>query len=122
MFDKKDHVKKFLKYMNTCHRNIKFTVEEEQANKISFLDILITRVGNELQGSLFRRKTFSSVYLNCNSHLPTTYKKGLIDTLSYRAYNICSNCSSLYQEINDKKTVWQKNLFPLFFIHVFKGF
>ena len=37
MFDKKDHVTKFLKCMNTCHRNIKFTVEEEQDNKISFL-------------------------------------------------------------------------------------
>ena len=56
---------------------------------------------------------------NCNSHLPNTYKKGLIDTLSYRAYNIRSNCSNLYQEINYLKTVWQKNLFLLFFIHAF---
>ena len=30
MFDKKDHIKKFLKYMSTRHRNIKFTFEEEQ--------------------------------------------------------------------------------------------
>ena len=76
MFDKKDHVKKFLKYMNTRRRNIKFTFEEEQDNKISFLDISITRVGNELQTSLFCKKTSSSVYLNFNSHLPNTYKKG----------------------------------------------
>ena len=58
IFDKKGHVKKFLKYMNTRHRNIKFTVEEEQDNKISFLEISITRVGNEIQTSLFCRKTF----------------------------------------------------------------
>ena len=32
MFDKKDHVKKFLKYMNTLHCNIKFTVEEENSS------------------------------------------------------------------------------------------
>ena len=51
MFDKKDHVKKFLKHMNTRHRNIKFTVEEEQDNKISFLHISITRVENKLQTS-----------------------------------------------------------------------
>ena len=67
--------------MNTRHCNIKFTVEEEQDNKISFLDILITRAGNELQTSLFYKNTFSGVYLNFNSHLPNTYKKGLIDTL-----------------------------------------
>ena len=29
MFDKKDRVKKFLKYMNPLHCNIKFTVEDE---------------------------------------------------------------------------------------------
>ena len=34
MYDKKDHVKKFLKYMNTRHRNIKFTFEEEQGNTV----------------------------------------------------------------------------------------
>ena len=60
---------------------MKFTVEEEQDNKISFLDISITRVGNELQTSIFRKKTFSGVYLNFNSHLLSLYKKGLTDTL-----------------------------------------
>ena len=56
MFENKEHVKKFFRYMNSRHRNIKFTFEEEQDNKISFLDISITRVGNELQTSLFRKK------------------------------------------------------------------
>ena len=47
MFDENDHFK-FLKYVNTRHGNVKFTVEEEQDNKIFFLDISTTRVGNEL--------------------------------------------------------------------------
>ena len=51
-------LKSFKKYMNTRHCNIKFTVEEEQDNKISFLDISIARVGNELKTSLS-----SAVYL-----------------------------------------------------------
>ena len=90
---------------------MKFTVEEEQDNKISFLDISIARVGNELQTSLF-----SYVYLNFSSDLENTYKKGLIDTLFYRDYNICFNFSSFHQEINYLKTVYQKNLFLLLFI------
>ena len=53
MFEKQDQVKKFLKYMNSRHQNIKFTFEEEHNNKIAFLDISITRVGNDLQTSLF---------------------------------------------------------------------
>ena len=81
MFEKKDHVKKFLNYMNSCHQNIKFTFEEEQNNMIPFLNISMTRVGNELQTSLFWKKTFSFLYLNFNSHLPSEYKKGLLRTL-----------------------------------------
>ncbi|CAH3185414.1 unnamed protein product, partial [Porites evermanni] len=33
--------KKILHYLNTCHVNIKFTIEFEENNAISFLDILI---------------------------------------------------------------------------------
>ena len=83
MFEKKDHGKKFLKYMNSRHQNIKFTFEEEHNNKIAFLDISITRVGNELQTSLPRKKALSGVYLNFNSHLPFEHKKGLLYTLLY---------------------------------------
>ena len=75
MFDKKDHVKKFLKNMNSSYHKIKFTFEEEQDTKISFLQTSISRVENEVQTSIFRRKSYSGVYLNFNSHLPNTYKK-----------------------------------------------
>ena len=77
----KDHVKKFFRYMNSRHPNIKFTCEEENENKISFLDISITRTENKFATSIFRKKTFSGVYLNFHSHLPTDYKKGIIDTV-----------------------------------------
>ena len=66
--------------MNSRHRNIQFTCEEESNYKISFLDISITRSKNKLMTSLYRKKTFSGVYMNYNSFLPTNYKKGLIDT------------------------------------------
>ena len=88
-----------MKYINSHHQSIKLTFEEEHNNKIVFLDILITRVRNETQTSLFRKKTFSGVYLNFNSHLPSEYRKGSLHTLLYRAYNIYSNYSNLHQKI-----------------------
>ena len=69
--------------MNSRHRNIQFTCEEESHDKISFLDISITRSDNKLFTSLYRKKTFSGVYMNYNSFLPTNCKKGLIDTLLF---------------------------------------
>ena len=115
MFEHKDHVKKFLRYMNSRHRNIQFTCEEESNDKISFLDISITRSKNKLVTSLYRKKTFSGIYMNYNSFLPTNYKKGLIDTLLFRSYNICADYSILHNVIKYLKTIWQKNSFPLFF-------
>ena len=55
--------------------------------------------------------------MNYNSFLPTNYKKGLIDTLLFRSYNICADYSILHNEIKYLKTIWQKNSFPLFFIY-----
>ena len=116
LFKAKDHVQKFFRYMNSRHPKIKFTFEEKNDNKISFLDISITRTENKFATSIFRKKTFSGVYLNFHSHLPTDYKKGLIDTLLHRSYNICTDDASFHQEILFLKSVWQKNYCPLFFI------
>ena len=43
MFRSKNHVKKFVDYMNTKHPNIRFTFETEDQNSLSFLDIKIVR-------------------------------------------------------------------------------
>ena len=80
MFESRDHIKKFLKYINSSHLNIQFTREEESNNKISFLDMSVTRINNKFT-SLYRKKTSSDVYLNFNNFLPMDYRKGLIHTL-----------------------------------------
>ena len=116
MFNSKDNVKKFLKYLSSRHPNIKFTCEEEKDNNILFLDISITRLNNKLTTSLYRKKTFSGVYMNYNSFLPVKYKKGLIHTLLFCAYNICADFQTLHQEIEFLNSIWQRNSFPLFFI------
>ena len=116
IFESRDHVKKFFKYMNSRHPNIQFTCEEESNNKISFLDISVTRINKKLTTSLYRKKTFSGVYLNFNSFLPMDYKKDLIHTLLFRAYNICADYVTLHTEIEFLISIWQRNSFPLFFI------
>ena len=104
LFKAKDHVPKLFRYMNSRHSKIKFTCEEENDNKISFIELRTS-----FNVNLPQKKTFSGVYLNFHSHLPTNYKKGLIDTLLHRSYNICSDYASFHQEILFIKSVWQKN-------------
>ena len=65
--------------------------------------------------SLYSKKTFSGVYLNFCSFLPMDCK-GLIHNLIFRAYNICANYTTLHNEIDFSKSIWQKSSFSLFFI------
>ena len=116
LFTSQDQVKKFHKYLNSRHRNINFTVEEESNNQLSFLDVEVTRVDNEFVTSIHRKPTFSGVYTNFQSFIPLQYKHGLLFTLLFRAYTISSNYDRLHEEIKKLKTIWQKNDFPLFFI------
>ena len=116
MFEKEDHIKKFLRCMNSRHQNINFTTEKELNNKLSFLDITIKRAIDKITTSLFKKSTLNGVYMNFNSFLPTQYKKGLLQTLLHRAFNICSDYATIHEEIKDLKIVLQKNSFPLFII------
>ena len=95
MFKKKDHVKKFLRYINSRHRNIKFTYEEKKENKISFSDISISRNNNTLETSISRKPT--GVYTNFNRFLPTEHKIGMLHTLLYRTYNIYSSYLQIHE-------------------------
>ena len=77
MFDSKDSANEFLKYLNGCHNSIKFTIEFEQADEISFLDILSDLL-NAAQTTLLlhlftrRRHLLDSILNGTHLHLANT--------------------------------------------------
>ena len=64
MFRSRDHVKKFVDYMNTKYPNIRFTFEIEDQTRFSFLDIKIIRNTEKkaFETSVYRKSTFSGVF------------------------------------------------------------
>ena len=68
-FNSYSQVLKFVDYMNHQHPNIKFTFEVEK-NIFSFLDVKICRENNKLTTSVFRKPTFSGVFINFDSFVP----------------------------------------------------
>ena len=52
------------------------TYELEQDNKISFLDVLITRENDgKMETCVNRKPTQTDVYLNWNAHAPNIWKR-----------------------------------------------
>ena len=61
--------------LNSYHSNIKFRYELEIDNKLVFLDVCVTRINrNEIEVSVYRKGTNTSIYINCTLMLHQTEK------------------------------------------------
>ena len=72
-------------------------MEKEQDNKLTFLDVSVTRTEQGFWSSVYCKPTFTGQYLNFNSHHPYTVKKGIVRCLQLRAKTI-SRDTDAYQE------------------------
>ena len=113
MFDSKDTANEFLRYLNSRHNSIKFTIEFKQDNEIPFLDILVKRCpDNSFMTSVYWKKTFTGLHIKLDSFTPRKYKINLIRTLTYRCFRICSSASLLHSAIQDLRKLLLQNGYP----------
>ena len=72
-----------------------FTIETEQSNKISFLDVNVIHEQDKFMTSFYQKSTFSGVYTHFDSFLPDTCKIEMICTLVNKCfrYALVGQCS-----------------------------
>ena len=85
-----NQLKGFLDHLNKYDRNLKFTLEIEIANKISFLDVLIIRNLDELKFTIYRKSTQNNRYLHFESNHPPQVKRSVVISLVDLPLSICS--------------------------------
>ena len=108
---------KFVDYINYQHPNIKFTCELEKTNNnVSFLDVKMCREDNKLTTSVFKKPTFSGVFTNFDSFITISYKHGLVNTLIFRCFEICSSYEKLHNDIVYLKEIFKCNRYPNNFV------
>ena len=111
-----DHITKLAEYFSSRHPNIRFTYELENENTLAFLDVDVFRDTRKFSSTVHRKDTFSGVYSNFKSFMPDTYKRGLVSSLLYRAYMICSTNQSIHKEIENLKRIFSRNGYPIRFV------
>ena len=116
LFKSSDHLRRFQSFFNSYHDNMTFTLEPEQNNKISFLDVNIFLEQDKFITNVYRKPTFSYVYTRFDSFLPDTYKIGMIYTLVNKCFRTCSSWSMLHQQLMLLRDIFQKNSYPDNFI------
>ena len=81
------------------------------------MDILLKREEDgSIQTSVFRKATFSGLYLQWSSFMPKSFKRGLVNCLLYRAWKICSTYLLFHQEITFIKNILLSNGYPETFL------
>ena len=110
-------IHEILEGINKIHKNIKFTIEFEQDNSITFLNVNIKRKGSRLETSVHRKKTNTNLYLKWDACLPRYQKLGLITSLVTRACRICSLKEILNQEIEHIKKILTHNGYPRYIVN-----
>ena len=93
-----------------------FSMKTEKENKLSFLDVEIIREQGKFRTTVYRKPTFSGVYSNFESFLPSVYKFSMVYTLVYRCFRNCSNWTQFHTELTFLKEIFQKNGYPGNFI------
>ena len=113
LVESQEHLEKFKEYLNSKHQNIKFTSEFEVDGKLPFLDMLIDRSSGIIKTSVYRKPTFTGVYTHYHSFLPSVYKFGLLSTILFRYFAICSNFHLFHIEVQKFKETFLRNGYPI---------
>ena len=116
LFKLNEHLKYFQDFLNSSQITLSFSLETEKENKLSFLDVEIICKQGKFTTTIYRKPTFSSVYSNFESFLPSVYKFGMVYTFFYRCFRICSNWTQFYTELIFLEGIFQKNDCPKNFI------
>ena len=101
----------FFDKLNDLHSSLSFTMEEENDNKLPFLDVLVERCDFSFLTSVYRKPTFTGLYLSWDSFAPRSRKVNLIKCLSFRAVSICCD-SKIEDELKAIKEIFINNGYP----------
>ena len=112
VFNDRDSAVRFFEYINTVHPNMHFTMEEENCEKIQFLDTVVVKGDRFFQNDVFRKPTDTGLYLNWSSLVPVGYTIGLAKCLLGRALTICSSWELIHNQFEYIRKTLVKNGYP----------
>ena len=110
-FSSHNEALKFFHKLNDLHPSLSFSMEEENNNKLPFLDMLVERGESVFLTSVYRKPTFTGLYLSWDVFAPRSGKLNLIKCLSFRALNICSD-NKIEEELKVIRALFHRNGYP----------
>ena len=98
MFKTTEKTDKVVDFFRNRHKNVKFTIEKEQNQKLPFLDIHHTKTSNSRITINCKQSTDTGLLTNYLSFIPTRCKLGLIKTVD-QLYKISNTWFSFHNDV-----------------------
>ena len=99
LFSSPDHADKFKENLSSKHPNINFSIEKEKDGCLPFLDV-----------NIFRKNGKFATSISKSLHLK--HKIGLIKSLLFQCFSLCSNFIKFHHEIDKLNSILHKNSYP----------
>ena len=106
-----EELARFHQHLNQQSPNIQFTMEREKEGRIAFLDVLVSRDGDHLSTSVYRKPTHTDRYIPFNSHHRPRVLTGVMRGMRNRALQVCDD-TSRPAEMQHLEEVFTANGFP----------
>ena len=114
VFEDKSQITPFFNFLNTLHKNLKFTAELG-TDSLPFLNTRIEIDGANFNSSIYRKKTHTGVFMNFTALVPRKWKFGLILCLLNTAKTICSTENYFNDEVSKLRKMFSANNYPMAF-------
>ena len=79
---------RLLEILNNLHPSLKFTCEHEKDRCLPYMDVLVEKTDDDILTSVYRKPTFTGLYITWDSYCATKYKTNLVKNLVERAHRI----------------------------------
>ena len=85
----------------------------ESNSTLPFLDISIIRKNGVFETSVYQKPTFTGLFTNFRSFIPSQYMCSLIFSLVHRLYNICSNYKNFQAQLESFRQILKRKSYPI---------
>jgi hypothetical protein len=109
----------FTAHINNQDKNMKFTSESPEDNKLAFLDILVHLTDDgSLKTTVYRKPTHTDQYLSFSSNHHLSHKKSVVRSLLHRADAIITTPSDKEDEVKHVHKALRSNNYPAWALEI----
>ena len=102
--------------INLLYSKLKFTLEVEQNERLSFLDMCIEHNNNSLSSAWYCKPTDTGLLLNFHALTPKRFKRSVVQGFVFRIWRACSSEKSLHESLTKAKEISNETNSPMVFI------